>query len=87
MINTTIDQKGISLSETELLDLNRGGQMWEKGEVAICQFPLQITSPINTCNLIDYVLKSSIDIIAYIHVKTKERYFSYINPYPFNVNY
>lgn len=31
MINTTIDQKGISLSEKELLNLNRGGRMWEEG--------------------------------------------------------
>lgn len=31
MINTTIDQKGISLSDDELLGLNRGGRMWEEG--------------------------------------------------------
>ena len=35
MINTTIDQKGISLSEDELVDLNRGGQMWEKGAITL----------------------------------------------------
>ena len=35
MINTTIDQKGISLSEGELIDLNRGGQMWEKGAIPL----------------------------------------------------
>lgn len=32
MINTTIDQKGISLSDKELTDLNRGGRMWEEGD-------------------------------------------------------
>ena len=34
MINTTIDQKGISLSEKELLNLNRGGRMWEEGSLS-----------------------------------------------------
>ena len=38
MINTTIDQKGILLSENELLDLNRGGRMWEEGTRDINQF-------------------------------------------------
>lgn len=33
MINTTIDQKGISLSDQELTDLNRGGRMWEEGDL------------------------------------------------------
>jgi hypothetical protein len=33
MINTTIDQKGISLSDKELTDLNRGGRMWEEGDL------------------------------------------------------
>jgi len=32
MINTTMDQRGIeSLTETELENLSRGSQMWEKG--------------------------------------------------------
>jgi hypothetical protein len=31
LINTSIDQRGIDLSENELKDLNRGGKMWEKG--------------------------------------------------------
>ena len=35
MINTTIDQKGISLSDDELLGLNRGGRMWEEGTLKL----------------------------------------------------
>eukprot|EP00596_Hydrurales_sp_CCMP1899_P001474 CAMPEP_0119051098 /NCGR_PEP_ID=MMETSP1177-20130426/72830_1 /TAXON_ID=2985 /ORGANISM="Ochromonas sp, Strain CCMP1899" /LENGTH=120 /DNA_ID=CAMNT_0007030189 /DNA_START=195 /DNA_END=556 /DNA_ORIENTATION=+ len=31
MINTTMDQKGLDLSEQELKALNKGGRMWEKG--------------------------------------------------------
>jgi hypothetical protein len=45
MINTTIDQKGISLSEKELLNLNRGGRMWEEGTLnlntVMMQFPIR----------------------------------------------
>ena len=31
LINTTVDQRGLSLTEDELKDLNKGGKMWEKG--------------------------------------------------------
>ena len=41
MINTTIDQKGISLSEDELIDLNRGGQMWEKGATSLYNYSIK----------------------------------------------
>ena len=31
LINTSIDQRGIELSQNDLKELNKGGKMWEKG--------------------------------------------------------
>lgn len=31
LINTSIDQRGIDLSDDDLKELNKGGKMWEKG--------------------------------------------------------
>ena len=31
LINTSIDQRGIELSQKDLKELNKGGKMWEKG--------------------------------------------------------
>jgi hypothetical protein len=31
LINTSVDQRGLDLSDDDLKELNKGGKMWEKG--------------------------------------------------------